>query len=200
MVNEYLPVVRRYRGEEGPVFVHTDSVLREGGRTFVLRLRGVSFGTDSERGATGGHQPEKVEIELTNDYMTVIRWTFRGVREGSDLEEGDFLIVGPHPSYMDGVAVGGRSGFFGPVILCPWSLPSPDRPQVSTSRAIISTAGQPGVFLVEDDRARLVDVAVHETSEELQRITGDAIAAGAHVVVGGAHYLSDGQPVTVVDQ
>ena len=202
VIDEYLPVVRRYRGEEGPLFVHTDSVLREGGRTFVLRLRGVSFGTNAERGATGGHQPEKVEVELTNDYMTVIRWNFRGVREGSDLEEGDFLIVGPHPSYMDGVAVGRPQWLFRPGDLVPveFALSGPPPGFYVPLRAIVSTAGQPGVFLVENDRARLVDVAVHETSEELQRITGDAIAAGTRVVVGGAHYLSDGQPVTVVDQ
>ena len=192
--------MRRYRGEEGPLFVHTDSVLREGGRTSVLRLRGVSFGTGAERGATGGHQPEKVEVELTQDYMTVIRWNFRGVREGSDLEEGDFLIVGPQASYLDGVAVGRPQWLFRPGDLVPveFALPGPPPGFYVPLRAIVFTAGQPGVFLVEDDRARLVDVSVHETYEELQRITGETIVGGAQVVVGGAHYVSDGQPVAVV--
>ena len=74
VANDYLPVVRRYQGEEGPLFVPSEGVLREGGQTYVLRLKGVRLGTGSERSATGRHQPEKVDVELTDDYLTVIRW------------------------------------------------------------------------------------------------------------------------------
>ena len=202
VVNDYLPVVRRYRGEEGPLFVPSDSVLREGGEIYVLRLRGVSLGTRSERSATGRHQPEKIEVEPTDDYMTVIRWNFRGIREGSALEEGDVLIVGPQPSYAEGVAMGRPLWLFRPGDLVPveFALAGPPTGFYVPNRAIVSVAGRPAVFLVEGDRARLVDVSVHETHEELQRITGEGVVDGVRVIVGGAHYVSDGQPVAVANR
>jgi hypothetical protein len=40
---------------------------------------------------------------------------------------------------------------------------------------------------------------VHESFEELHRIEGEGITSGANVVVGGVHYVSDGQPVTVTE-
>ena len=201
-VNDYLPVARRYQGEEGPLFVPSEGVLREGGKTYVLRLTGVSLGTGSERSATGRHQPEKIEVELTDDYMTVIRWNFRGVREGSGLEEGEVLIVRPQPSYVEGVAVGRPQWLFRPGDLVPVEFVLAALPTgfYVPIRAIVSVAGRPAVLLVEGDRARLVDVSVHETYEELQRITGEGVVDGARVIVGGAHYVSDGQPVAVVNR
>ncbi len=200
IVNDYLPVVRRYQGEPGPLFVPSDSVLREGGKTYVLRLRGVSLGTTSERSATGRHEPEPVEVSLTADYMTVIRWNFRGVREGTGLEEGDVLIVRPEPSYRDGVAVGRPQWLFRPGDLVPveFDFAGPPTGFYVPFRAILSVGGRPAVFLVDGDRARLVDVSTHETYEELQRIAGDGVVDGARVIVAGAHYVSDGQPVAVV--
>ena len=200
VVNDYLPVVRRFQGEEGPLFVPSEGVLREEGKSYVLRLRGVSLGPSSERSAAGRHRPEKVEVELTDDYMTVIRWNFRGVREGSGLDEGDVLIVKPRPEYVEGVAVGRPQWLFRPGDLVPveFVLAGPPLGFYVPIRAIVLVAGQPAVFLAERDRARLVDVSVHETFEELQRIEGDGIVDGARVIVGGAHYVSDGQPVAIV--
>ena len=187
VVNDYLPVVRRYRGEEGPLFVDLESVLYEGRKTYVLRLVGVSFSTSGTRSATGRHQPEKIEVELADDYMTVIKWNFRSVREGSGLEEGDFLIVRPRPEYVEGVAMGRAQWLFRPGDLVPveFILPGPPAGFYVPIRAIVSVASRPAVFLVEGDRAKLVDVSVHQTYEELQRITGEGVVDGARVIVGG---------------
>ena len=134
--------------------------------------------------------------------MTVIRWNFRGIREGSGLEEGHILIVRPQPSYVEGVAVGRPQWLFRPGDLVPVEFVLAALPTgfYVPIRAIVSVAGRPAVLLVEGDRARLVEVSVHETYEELQRITGEGVVDGARVIVGGAHYVSDGQPVAVVDR
>ena len=202
VVNDYLPVVRRYQGEVGPLFVPSEGVLREEGKSYVLRLRGVSLGAGSERGATGQHQPEKIEVELTDDYMTVIRWNFRGVREGSGLTEGEVLIVRPQPSYVEGVAMGRPQWLFRPGDLVPveFALAGPPTGFYVPIRAIVSVAGRPAVFLADGDRARLVEVSVHETYEELQRVAGNGVVDGARVIVSGAHYVSDGQPIAVVSR
>ena len=54
------------------------------------------------------------------------------------------------------------------------------------------------VFLVEEDRARLREVTVHETYHELRRIEGEEIGVGNQVIISGVHYVSDGQPVNIV--
>ena len=199
VVNDYLPVVRRYQGEKGPLFVHAESVLREAGKTYVLRLAGVRLGSGGRRSAVGRHRPQKIEVELGDEYHTVIKWNFRSVRTAGDLREGDFLIVRPNADYVAGVAVGRPQWLFRPGDLVPveFVLPGPPPGYYVPIRAVVLVAGQPAVFLVENDRARLVEVSVHETHEELRRIDGEDIVDGARVIVGGAHYVSDGQPVSV---
>jgi hypothetical protein len=53
------------------------------------------------------------------------------------------------------------------------------------------------VFVVESGIARARPVSVHESYGELRRVEGEGIATGSEVIVGGVHYVSDGQPVIV---
>ena len=55
------------------------------------------------------------------------------------------------------------------------------------------------VHVVEDGIATARPVSVHESFEELRRIEGEGITVGAKVIVGGVHYVSDGQPVTITE-
>jgi len=56
------------------------------------------------------------------------------------------------------------------------------------------------VFLVEDNKAVLREITVHDSYRELRRIEGEGIEPGAQVIVGGVHYISDKQPITIVGQ
>ena len=202
VVNEYLPIIREYQGEAGPLFVHVDAVLREGDESYVLRLPGVSFNTEGKRGALGKHVPEKVTVELGDEYTTVIRWNFRSLKDHGKLREGDFVIRLPKREYLDGVAVGRPQWLFRPGELVPvrFKLPSSPRGFYVPVGAITKVAGAPAVYLLEDNRARARTVTVHEPHGELRRIEGDGITSGAQLIVGGVHYLSDGQPVTVTQR
>ena len=53
------------------------------------------------------------------------------------------------------------------------------------------------VLVVEDGIAKARVVTGYETVEEFRRIEGKGISDGTQVIVGGVHYVSDGQPVTV---
>ena len=66
--------------------------------------------------------------------------------------------------------------------------------------AITSIDGKHVVFVVEEKKARMTEVAVLETYRELRRIEAESIVPGTAVIVGGVHYVSDGQPVTIVGQ
>ena len=56
------------------------------------------------------------------------------------------------------------------------------------------------VFLVENNKAKLKEITVHDTYLELRRIEGEGIEPGAQVIVGGVHYVSNEQPVNIVGQ
>ena len=71
------------------------------------------------------------------------------------------------------------------------------RTSASRRFAITDSSGTPAVYLIKNDPARLCPVTVHELVGELRRIEGGDIATGAQLVVGGMHYVSDGQAVRV---
>lgn len=192
-------MVKRYQGEAGPLFVHADSVYEESGQTYVLRLPGVSFHSGADRSAVGRHLPEKIPITLGEEYETVIKWNFRSIIQGGDLREGDFLIIGPKPEHLDGVAVGRPQWLLRPGDLVPvqFFLSAVPRGYYVPMKAITLAAGGHVVFVVEDGVAKARVVTVHETYQELRRIEGEGIGHGARVIVGGVHYVSDGQPVTI---
>jgi hypothetical protein len=199
IINDYLPAVREFQGEAGPLFVPIDSILVESGETFVLRLPGVSFNAGAERGAVGRHTPDKVRVTLGDQYTTVVNWNFQSVAEADELVEGDFLILHPQSNYIEGVAGGRPQWLLRPRDLVPvqFSLSRTLPGFYVPNRAITLLGDRQTVFVVEDGVARARSVSVHETFEELSRIEGDGITSGAKVIVDGLHYVSDGQPVSI---
>ena len=198
-INEYLPVAREYQGEEGPLFVPVGSVLNDDDGSYVLRLPGVSFNSGGQRSAVGKHMPEKVRVTLGDQYTTVVNWTFRSITPTDELAEGDFVILNPLPRYIDGVAGGRPQWLLRPRDLIPvqFSLSNATPGFYVPSRAITLLGDSEVVYVVEDGVATARPVSVHESFEELRRIEGDGIREGVNVIVGGVHYVSDGQPVTV---
>lgn len=198
-INEYLPVVREFQGEEGPMFVPVDSILGEGDETFVLRLPGVSFNSDGARSAVGKHNPDKVRVTFGDQYITVVNWTFRSITPNKDLTEGDFLILNPQPDYIDGVAFGRPQWLHRPGDLIPvqFALSATTPGFYVPNRAITLVGDSEVVFVVENGIAKARLVSVHETFEESRRIEGEGITTGAKVIVGGLHYISQDQPVTI---
>ena len=200
-INEYLPVVREYQGEDGPMFVPVNGVLSDDDGTYVLRLPGVSFHSSGNRSVVGKHIPEKVRVTLGDQYTTVVNWTFRSIVANGTLTEGDFIILNPLPSYIDGVAGGRPQWLLRPRDLIPvqFSLSRTEPGFYVPNRAITLVGNSEVILVVEDGIAKARPVSVHESFENLRRIEGEGIISGTNVVVRGVHYVSDGQPVTVTE-
>ncbi len=183
------------------VFILIESVLAEGDETFVLRLPGVSFHAEAERSAVGKHFPEKVRVTLGDEYTTWVKWNFRSVTSNENLAEGDFLIMNPQPDYIEGVAVGRPQWLLRPRDLVPvqFALSTTTPGLYVPNRAITLFGDSQAVFVVEGGVARARPVSVNETFGELRRIEGEGVTAGSAVIVGGLHYVSDGQPVTITE-
>lgn len=199
VINDYLPAVREYQGEAGPLFVPVNSIIIEDNEAYVLRLPGVSFHAGSERSAVGRHLPDKVNVTLGDQYTTVVNWNFQSVSDAGDLLEGDFLILNPQPDYLDGVAGGRPQWLLRPGDLVPvqFSLTNTPSGFYVPVRAITLMGGVEAVLVIEGGIARARAITGFETIDEFRRIEGEGISAGARVIVGGVHYVSDGQPVRV---
>ena len=199
VVHFLLPVVRQYQLEEGPLHIPVNSVYRENGETFVLRLSGVAMNPSGSRSAVGKHIPEKIPVVLGEEYYTVIKWNFRSLSESSDLREGDFLVIDPHQEHLDGLVIGRPEWLLRPGDLVPVSFrrTSPPSGFYVPIKAISLADGEPIVFLTENGIAHVEPVTVHETYRELRRIEGERIRTGSQIVVEGVHYVSDGQPITI---
>jgi hypothetical protein len=65
------------------------------------------------------------------------------------------------------------------------------------NRAITLVGDREVVYVVEEGVAKARPITVHESFKELRRIEGAGITNGVKVIVGGVHYVSEGQPVTV---
>ena len=65
--------------------------------------------------------------------------------------------------------------------------------------AVTLTGNTPTVYRVEDGVARATTVELLQTVDANRRIQGKGISSGTHIIVGGVHYVSDGQPVSVTE-
>ncbi len=201
LVNDFLPAVRQYQGEGKVLFVPAESIYRDHGKDYVLRLPGVGFRTDARRDAVGKHMPEKIPIEVADDYLTVAKWTFRSLKQSGELDEGDFLVINPRKEHENGLAVGRAQWLLRPGDLVPvqFLLDATPRGFYVPVNAITRIGDAHIVLVVEDGIARSRVVSVNESYQELRRIEGEGITTGTAVITGGVHYVSDGERVRIVD-
>jgi hypothetical protein len=143
--------------------------------------------------------PDKVEVELGEEYFAVNKWNFRSLKSSGDLKEGDFLATGSTKEHESGLAIGRPQWLLRPGDLVPvnFLLETMPRGFYVPVDVIVTRGGSRFVFLADDGVARLQSVTVHETYGELRRIEGDGIEAGTQVIIRGVHYVSDCQPISV---
>ena len=117
------------------------------------------------------------------------------------LVEGDFIILNPLPDYVNGVVGGRPQWLLRPHDLIPvqLSLSNTTPGFYVPNRAVTLVGDQTTIYIVEDGIAVASPVTVHDSFEELRRIEGEDLHDGTRVIVGGVHYVSEGQPVTVTE-
>ncbi|MEM7199511.1 MAG: HlyD family efflux transporter periplasmic adaptor subunit [Planctomycetota bacterium] len=198
-IDKVLPVVFEERQVKGPLFVPIDTLRREGEQDFVYRLPGLQFG--GGRSISGVFKPEKLPVRLADASFSILQWSFQRIAEGSDLRQGDVLIVDPQPGYLEGVAVSSFDWAIRPGDIVPLHLNVGRAPPgfYVPAEAIRTLNGDASVFAIgADSIARRVPVSTHETVGMLRRVEGEGLEDGTSVVVDGVHYVADGEAVTVV--
>jgi len=200
LVRDFLPAVRRYQGEPGPLFIPANSIYRDGDQSYVLRLPGIAFRSHERRNAFGRHVPEKIAVQLGDDYMSIVTWTFRSLIDSGTLQEGDFLVIDPKPEHEAGLAIGHTQWLLRPGDLVPvrFLLDSTPRGLYVPVDSITLIDGKHRIFIAENGIARSQAVSLHESFGELRRIEGPGLEPGTEIIVGGIHYVSDGQAIRIV--
>ncbi|MGF1741422.1 efflux RND transporter periplasmic adaptor subunit [Vibrio profundum] len=214
VINEYLPAIREFQGENGPLFIPTEALLEDSGKMYVLRLPKISLNQNAFSSAVGKHLPERVPVILGNSYTSVVKWNFRSVKNTEAIAEGDFLILNPVKSYLDGVLIGRPEWLFRPrgLVSVRFSYGEPQKGLYVPNHAIININETPHVYRVENGKAVATPVSLFDRIGESQRIegvkeeveveveregNGEGLVAGHKIIVGGVHYISNNQPVTV---
>ena len=199
-MEQFLPVVHRYAGEGGPLFVSPLCVSQEGG--YVLRLPGLGPNYAEKPATSALIRPERIDVTVGDDYFNVIRWPFREVVEAGDLRPWDMLVVNPEPGHLEGVRIDRAEWTFRPGELVPVALDLGNQPPgiYVPLQAISERNGETSVFLLEDGRVRQTPVTPHEAYRDLRRIEGEGVAPGARIAMDGVHFLVDGDQVRVIGE
>jgi len=200
VVQNILPVIRRYHGEEGALFVETHAIYREDDKTYVLRVPNLNLDSGGRRSVVGKHVPEKIAVVLGNEYYRVVSWTMQSVEQHGDLREGDILVLNPKPEHLKGFAYGRSQWVLRPGDLVPVHFMSETTPKgfYVPVDAITKVDNRHIIFLAEGNKAKARVVSVHDSYGELRRIEGDGISDGSAIIVSGVHYVSDDQPIRIV--
>ncbi len=201
MADQYVPVIREYQGEEGPLFVPTDALLQENGQYYVLRLPGVGFNKNADRSAVGKHVPERVAVTLAGEYTNVVQWNFRSIIDDGSLLENEFLIMNPQENFVDCVVIGRPQWLLRPRDIVPvrFNFSPTQAGFYVPNHAIVLVDGKPHVYRVEDNKAVASAIMLHESVDNYRRISGETLQSGAKIVVDGVHYLTDMQPISIVE-
>ena len=200
VVQNILPIIRRYHGEEGALFVETHAIYREGDKMFVLRIPDMNLDSGGRMSIVGKNVPEKIPVVLGTDYYRVVSWTMQSLNQHGALREGDLLVLNPKSEHLTGFAYGRSQWVLRPGDLVPVHFISETTPKgfYVPVDAIVKIDERPLVFVAESNRAMMREVSVHESYGGMRRIEGEGIGSGSQVIVSGVHYVADGQPIRII--
>ncbi|MBI4616748.1 MAG: efflux RND transporter periplasmic adaptor subunit [Planctomycetes bacterium] len=199
---DFVPVVTRYVGAPGPLFVQAGCLLEEGGKFYVLRVPRKELEIESTDPRSLSFVPEKIEVVPGAVRVPFLSWTFVELARSDGLAEDDMVLFAPRRELAAGVSWPGREWTIRPGDRIPLSLAMGQGKTgiyVPAQAIRVGAHGETSVFVAEEGKAREVPVTAGEDRGELRRIEGPGIDPGALLVLEGVHRIEDGDPVVVVE-
>ncbi|MEM8710128.1 MAG: HlyD family efflux transporter periplasmic adaptor subunit [Planctomycetota bacterium] len=204
-----MPVFRNPLDVSGDTALYTvDEAV--GGSTddaYVLKVQGVRQGERSAESLKGELQSIKVPVRIGDDAIKIASFSLVQLLTDGAIDEADLLVAFPTPAHEGRFVVSDNR----------WMLRPGDLVQVSMGRSELASGfyvpvqaiqeinGATAVFVVSQDggqgaRARRVEIQASESVGELRRIEAEGLKEGEAIVMQGAHFLQDGDAVTVVER
>ncbi len=186
-----------------PLSVPMAAVKKDDAGYYVWRGKGQRILASGET-LSREFQVERVPVVPGTNYRKVIYQTFRDLIDPGTLEGYDLIVTEPPADLKDGdtLVMDQRRWLFRPgdvVQVRVTSLARPDGIYVPMSAIVPDASGRPYVYLVEDGKAKRVEVDLVGEHGEFRGIAGPGIKDGAKLILRGAHYVTDSEPVTIVE-
>lgn len=206
-IQQLYPVLTRYVDREGPLYVNTRCIGRDGDRAFVLKIPGSRWGSPELQLSPAAFRPVKIPVTLRDDYMMVLQWSCRHVEPAEPMRDGDLVIMDPE-RYLDETGEprdvlprDGRTWEFRPGDLVTVDIPLEKAPEgfYVPLDTIVTSGEESWVFAVREDRARRIDVRIGPAFDSRRLVRADELLDGEVLVRFGRHYVHDGDPVVISD-
>lgn len=182
------------------LYVVDQAIGRSDDGPYALKVRGVRRSTRSTAALSGVLRAEVVPVELGESRVKVASFELVELLDTGAIGIDDMLVAFPTKEHAEAFVVSDNR----------WLLRPGDLVQVAIGRearttglwvpvqAIQEINGETALFVVdESSRVIRVPVSVADSAGELRLVDGPADLGGARVVLDGAHFLMDGDAVTV---
>jgi len=187
-----------------PVCVPLGSLLKDEKGYYVWRAK------DQQVFAQGKALPDQFEIERIdvtpgNNYRNFIIDNFREITDSGGLNALDVVLVNPPENLKNNetVIVEQTRWLFSPGDLAKVQIAAIEELEgiyVPMSAIIPDTSGKYFVYIVEDGKAKKIEVNIISDYGDFRQISGKGISAGAKLITLGSNYVSDGEKVSIVEE
>ena len=197
-VADIFPVISMTADDSGPLWINADCIVEEGGQSYVLKLPSLQL-RSVERDLDARLSPTRVNVQLSDDWERIDRWTMRRLAEQGELSAGDALLV--HPDQLDTQEVSLNSSQWtlrpGDIVRVALEVGRPPSGLWVPVTAIRELNGATFAMRVRDDRLEQVQVTLGEAAGELRRVVDGSLAAGDRILARGLAFAVAGELVNV---
>lgn len=185
-----------------PVCAPLSSLLKDEKGYFVWRAK------DQQIFLKGKALPDQFEIERINvtpgdKYRNFIIDNFRELTDSGGLKALDIVLVNPPANLKNNekVIVEQTRWLFSPGDLAKVQIAALEEVEgnyVPMSAIIPDAFGKYFVFIVEDGKAKKIEINIIDDYGDFRQISGKGISIGAKLITLGANYVFDGTKVNIV--
>jgi len=199
-------LVLRLKTEDtnSPVCVPLNSLLKDEKGYYVWRAKDQQV-FSAGKALSDQFEIERINVTPGNEYRNLMLDNFRELINPGSLEEFDIVLVDPPKNLKNNetVVIEHTRWLFTPGDLAQVRIAALETTKgnyVPMSAIIPDTTGKYFVYLVENGKAKKIEVNIISDYEDFRQIYGEGISTGAKLITLGANYVSDGVKVSIVEE
>jgi len=187
-----------------PVCVPLSSLLKDEKGYYVWRAKGQHI-FEKGKALPDQFEIERINVIPGNKYRNFIIDNFRELTNSGGLKALDVVLINPPENLKNNetVIVEQTRWLFSPGDLARVRIAALEEVEgnyVPMSAIIPDTSGKYFVYLVENGKAKKIEVNIIGDYGDFRHISGKGISAGAKLITLGANYVYDGVKVSIVEK
>ena len=185
------------------LYALSEGIYEDDSGTYLFKVLGLTQGARSTESLTQRLEAKKIPVTLGDNATRIASFTLVEILESEGIQAGDLVVSYPAPEHLDGFLIDERRWLFRPGNMVRVSIDQGnlERGYYVPIQSIRERDGATWVFALEEgDRVRAIDVTLGASFRELRQIESEELGDGLRIVNKGAHFLADGDTVTVLSQ